>query len=210
MMRLGELSGKYESNSDPAIVARSTGDAGGWSYGLYQFSSEAGTVQDFVEWLCRYDAPYDEYGRQLKAAGNPCCDTSFVTKWEELGNVDPDGFSFLQDEYVKPGYYDSGAENLLKWYDFDIEQHSNALQQVLFSNCIQHGSYYGAMVFGDGAQLAQKKIQDMSDSELIYFIYEVKLTDPSWSEGSPQLRPGLYSRWRQERAAALDLLEANP
>ena len=55
MMRLGELSGKYESNSNPAIVARSAGDAGGWSYGLYQFSSEAGSVQDFVEWLCLHD-----------------------------------------------------------------------------------------------------------------------------------------------------------
>lgn len=209
MERLGSLSAKYESNGNPAAVSQSTGDGGGWSYGIYQFASGVGKVQDFVDWLCQHAAPYDEYGRQLAATGNPCCDQSFVEKWQDIGNIDSEGFGALQDEYVKPQYYDSGATNLLHWYDFHIEEHSNALQQVLFSNCIQHGSYYGAEVFGDAAELAGKKIEGMSDAELIHFIYEVKLTDLSWSSGSPELRPGLFSRWNRERQDALDLLVAS-
>lgn len=207
MLRLGALSAKYESNNDPAAVARSIGDAGGWSYGIYQLASAVGKVQDFVSWLCMYEPPYDEYGRQLAAAGNPKSDQSFVDKWQEIGTLDRDGFAFLQDEYVKPDYYDSGAKRLLNWYGFDINERSNALQQVLFSNCIQHGSYYGAQVFGEAARLINQNLVSMSDYNIIYNIYEVKLTDMSWSSGSPSLRPGLFNRWQNERNDALCLLE---
>lgn len=209
MERLGSLSAKYESNGDPAAVSQSDGDGGGWSYGIYQFSSAAGKVQDFVAWLCSYQPPYDEYGRQLAAAGDPCNSQSFIEKWQEIGNVDADGFGALQDEYVKPQYYDAGADNLQTWYTFDISQHSNALKQVLFSNCIQHGSYYGAEVFGDAAKLKGDDLNSMSDADIIYYIYEVKLTDMSWSSGSPELRPGLFSRWHNEREDALQLLKSN-
>lgn len=78
---------------------------------------------------------------------------------------------------------------------------------MLFSNCVQHGSYYGAEVFGDAAKLVNSDLQEMADYHIIYNIYEVKLTDMSWSSGSPDLRPGLFNRWQNERADALNLLE---
>lgn len=206
MERIGALSAKYESNDNPAAVSQTDGDGGGWSYGIYQFASLAGKTQDFVEWLCRHDVPYDEYGRQLAASGDPCCDQSFVDKWQEIGDVDPGGFGALQDEFVKPEYYDAGAQRLLDSYGFDISKRSNALQQVLFSNCIQHGCYYGAEVFGDAANLTGQELNEMSDRDIIHNIYEVKLTDMSWSSGSPELRPGLFNRWQNERIDALALL----
>ena len=45
---------KYEAGGDPASVSSGSGDLGGRSYGSYQFSSSAGIVDDFVEWLCNY------------------------------------------------------------------------------------------------------------------------------------------------------------
>ncbi|MCE5284546.1 MAG: hypothetical protein LLG02_01675 [Pelosinus sp.] len=205
--RLGALSAKYESNDNPAAVSQTVGDAGGWSYGIYQLASSSGKVQDFVSWLCHHEVPYAEYGRQLAMAGDPYCEQSFVDKWREIGTLDNEGFAALQDEYVKPDYFDAGAERLLAWYSFDINVRSNALQQVLFSNCVQHGSYYGAEVFGDAAKLINSELQEMSDYHIIYNIYEVKLTDMSWSSGSPDLRPGLFNRWQNERTDALNLLE---
>jgi hypothetical protein len=206
-VRIGALSAKYESNDNPAAVSQTAQDAGGWSYGIYQLSSQAGKVQDFVRWLCCCEPPYDEYGRQLAKAGDPCSDESFADKWQEIGTIDKEGFACLQDEYVKPDYYDAGAQRLLNWYGFDINARSNALQQVLFSNCVQHGSYYGAEVFGDAAKLVGSELNDMPDYDIIYNIYEVKLTDMSWSSGSPELRPGLFSRWQRERRDAINLLE---
>ena len=207
MERLGALSAKYESSGNPAAVSQSNRDGGGWSYGIYQFASAAGVVQSFVNWLCQHEVPYDEYGRKLAFAGNPCSDPSFVDKWQEIGNIDAAGFALLQDEYVKPQYYDAGAENLIEWYNFDIGQHSNALQQVLFSNCIQHGSYYGAQVFGDAAKFVERDLNSMNEADIIKSIYEVNLTDLSWSSGSPQLRPALFARWENEREDALALLK---
>jgi hypothetical protein len=205
-MRIGALSAKYESGGDPAAVSQDPNDAGGWSYGIYQFSSAAGKVQDFVRYLQEREQPWKNYGDILAVAGDPACDQSFADKWNEIGTVDPEGFAELQDDYVRPQYFDAGAEILLGQYGFDIAGRSGALKAVLWSNCVQHGPTYGAEVFQDAADLAGKDIAAMSDHDLIYYIYEVKLTDPAWSEGSPANRRGLFARWRNEREDALSML----
>jgi hypothetical protein len=203
---LGTLAAKYESNADPAAVAQDPGDAGGWSYGLYQFASAMGVVQEFISWLEKQPPPADGFGRQLAAAGDPTCDQTFVETWIQIAGADPDAFSRLQDDYARTLYFDPGAHNLLAWYNFDITSRSNALQQVLFANCIQHGTRYGSEVFGDAAAVVGRELSTMDDKDIIFNIYEVKLTDPAWSNGSPADRPALYARWESERTEALALL----
>lgn len=203
---LGSLSAKYESGGDPASVAQDPADAGGWSYGLYQFASAAGIVQDFVAWLRQQPQPFGGYGEQLAAAGDSTCDEGFADTWRQIAGADAADFGRLQDDFAATLYFDPGARNLQDWYTFDIQKRSIALQQVLFANCVQHGSRYGSEVFGDAAGLAGKELNAMDDREIIYNIYEVKITDPAWSSGSPADRPALYSRWRNERRDALALL----
>lgn len=205
-MRLGGLSAKYESKGDPATVSDCCGDDGGISYGIYQFSSTKGVVQKFVEWFQEQPYPYNEYGNLL--ARYEINSDEFIAIWKELGNVDPVGFVQFQEEYVKPIYFDVGANNLWERYGFDIRKHSQALQSVLWSNCVQHGDYYGAQVFGDAAEFDGQDLKRMSDAEIIENIYEVKLIDMSWSSGNPALRPGLFNRWRNERQDALAMLDA--
>jgi len=144
---ISELSCKYESGGDPSSVSQDSNDAGGWSYGIVQFSSAYGVVQKFVEWLQNQPAPYNEYGEQLAAAGDPRCDPTFADTWARIGTDDAIGFRNLQDEYAKTMYFYPGADHLLANYYFDISQHAEALKQVLFSNCVQHGSYYGVEVY---------------------------------------------------------------
>lgn len=48
---LGYLSGKYESRGDCGTISTGKGDAGGKSYGIYQFALNAGTPKKFVDWL---------------------------------------------------------------------------------------------------------------------------------------------------------------
>jgi len=206
MMRLGGLSVKYESKGDPATISDGSGDGGGISYGIYQFSSNMGVVQKFVEWLQEQPYPYSEYGNLL--ARYEINSDEFIASWRELGDADTVGFAQLQEDYVKPTYFDVGANNLWERYGFDIRRHSEALQSVLWSNCVQHGNYYGAQVFGDAAELDGQDLYRMSDVEIIQNIYEVKLTDMSWSSGAPELRSGLFNRWRNERQDALAMLDA--
>jgi len=47
---LGELSSKYESNGNIGCISDGYGDPGGKSYGEYQLSSNAGSLQAFVSW----------------------------------------------------------------------------------------------------------------------------------------------------------------
>jgi hypothetical protein len=54
--------------------------------------------------------------------------------------------------------------------------------------------------------LVDQDLNSMNEADIIKSIYEVKLTNMSWSSGSPQLRPGLFARWKNEREDALDLL----
>lgn len=204
MKGLGWLSEEAESGGDPGAISSGVGDSGGISYGQYQFSSNMGIVQQFVEWLQGHLPPYDEYGRQL--AQYEVNSEEFKAKWLELAEVDHDGFLALQDEFSTPKYFDSGATNLIDRYGFDIQQRSFALECVLFSNCIQHGPYYGAEVFGDAASLAGQDLNSMTDYDIIYNIYQVKLTDMSWSSGAPNQRPGLFARWEREREIALQML----
>jgi len=205
-MRLGGLSAKYESKGDPTTIFDGSGDDGGISYGIYQFSSNKGVVQKFVEWLQEQSYPYKEYGNLL--ARYEINSDEFIGRWRELGNEDPDGFAQFQEDYVKPMYFDVGANNLWERYGFDIYGHSEALQSVLWSNCVQHGDYYGAQVFGDAAGFDGRDLNRMPDAEIIQNIYEVKLIDMSWSSGAPALRPGLFNRWRNERQDALAMLDA--
>ena len=91
---------RYEAGGDPATVSSGSGDLGGRSYGTYQFSSTAGVVDDFVQWLCNYPEDcYANYGRVLKEA-YPINSNNFVATWKNIGTVDADGFQRLQDEYV--------------------------------------------------------------------------------------------------------------
>lgn len=202
---LGYLSikGEVGEAADPGTVSQTAGDAGGWSYGLFQFNSTNGIVQGFVGWLQEQD---NAYGQQLAVAGDPTCDQGFADKWAEIGAVDPDDFAQLQDRYAKMRYYDPGAVRLLSVYAFDIEPRSLPVRQVLFANAVQHGPRYGADAFAEGAASIGKELAAMEDGEIIVALYNNKINDPAWSQASPDLRPGLFARWERERDEAIELL----
>ena len=50
---LGDLSAQYESNGNPGCISDGYGDPGGKSYGTYQFSSNAGSLNQFVNYIQR-------------------------------------------------------------------------------------------------------------------------------------------------------------
>lgn len=186
-MKLGKLSAKYESSGDPLTVSSGEDDMGGVSYGIYQFSSEMGVAQAFVEWCNSVKGFYVT-----------------LDTWKEVEDVER--FAELQHEYVKSLYYDR-AVALLAELGFYIVNRSNALNDVLWSRSVQFHPRWMPELFQDAADLAGKSLEECSDEELIYNIYEVNLTDMSWSSGSPNLRYGLFNRWRNEREDALNMLK---
>jgi len=154
-------------------------------------------------WLKNQNHPY---GNILSNAGEPG-NREFSCAWKYLAEEDSNSFLQLQHDFIKEKYFDVAVEKL-KEIGIDILSRSEALQQVVWSRAVQHGVYWITSLFQEAAQLANKNLTDMTDKELIYYIYEVELTDPDWTSGSPSLREGLFNRFRNEREQALSMLEA--
>lgn len=130
---LGELSAQYESNGDPACISSGYGDPGGKSYGTYQFSSNAGSLDAFVNWLGDH---YPQYADQLN--GYELCSEGFDEAWRGIAENDPDGFGQAQHEYVKAAYYDPAVQILADNY-WHIENHNEVMKDVVWSRAVQYG-----------------------------------------------------------------------
>jgi hypothetical protein len=201
-MKLGDLSAKYESNGDPGAISSGEGDAGGVSYGAYQFSTNAGVPRQFIAWL---ESMGYSYAEPLAAAGEPGTE-GFSDAWLAVAIEDPDGFLAAQHEFVRQTYYEPARERALA-AGINIEGRSFALQNVVWSAAVQYGAYYVKELFEDAAaRLGITTAADADEAALIQAIYEVRASD-EWTAGSPELRPGLIARFEAEGQDALGLLD---
>lgn len=220
---IGSLSAKYESSGDPACVANNAGDLGGISYGKYQFASKVGSVDKFVDWLCKYpDDKLANYGRVL--AAHAVNSSEFIRQWQELGTVDPGNFGKLQDEYMIQIYYNGAADKLRK-ENFNLEKHSDALKAVVFSRAVQNGQSGCKDLFLIACKkLGQPNLSYIDDAffdgKIISAIYDFLISEcdlampvggiwrspDDFCHGSKHIIDALRSRFTREKQDALDLL----
>ena len=224
--RIAILARKYESNGDPACVSSGAGDLGGISYGLYQFSSAVGAVEEFVAWLCDYPDPaLANYGNVL--AQYEVNSAEFIQQWKELGTIDPGNFGRLQDEYIKEMYYDRAA-NLLCKENYCVDKHTDALRAVVLSRAIQNGPTGAKDLFK--AATAAVDYPNLSYVDDRYFdkititaVYDYLIREcdaasldaegiwrspGGFCNGSKGVIDGLRSRFVREKQDALDMLGA--
>ena len=197
---LGSLSARYESNGDPGTVSTGNGDIGGVSYGSYQMSTASGSAGQFVG-----NSPYAGEFASLQPGTS-----EFSDKWREIAGRDPAGFQAAQHEYIKENYYDVQSSQLQQDIGLDPNQHSNALQQVIWSTSVQHGAYTD--IVQDA--LAGQDVGKLSDTDLINAIYaERGRTDENgtlvhFRDSSYDVQQGVANRFRGENTDALNLLQA--
>lgn len=197
---LGQLSAKYESNGDPGAIGRNAGDAGGASYGAYQFATNAGVSEAFMGWL----AERGYWGAEaLKQAGEPGTE-EFDAAWRRVAEADTAGFMAMQHDFVQHVYYEPARVALLE-IGLDIDARSEALRQVIWSAAVQYGPGYAGELFGAAAALAEEQPDGADDATLIANVYAVRASD-AWTAGSPGLRPALRARFAAECREALGML----
>ena len=204
---LGDLSKKYESNGNPGTISSGYGDAGGKSYGMYQFSSTMGVVDNYVKWL--RDKGY-WFGEEL--AKYTVGSSYFDDAWRFLANSDNRGdFERSQHDYAKVIYYDRAC-SILADAGYHIEKHSKAMKDVVWSRAIQYGPYQINQMFDEACcgvlgYFNLSYVDDIAfDKSMIEAIYLEVCSTPGWTNGSPSLREGLYARFRNECADALNML----
>ncbi len=201
-MKLGDLSAKYESNGDPGAIGDNAGDAGGVSYGAYQFATTQGTPQAFVAWLQQQGHPYgDTLGQSEPGTAE------FTAAWQQIAQADPGGFLELQHNFTQLMYYEIPVR-YLRQAGIVIEPRSFALKNVVWSAAVQHGPENIVELFRTAAAIATGGNPDpnqVDDEALIRAIYLVRGSD-EWTRGSPNLRPAMRSRFNEECGDALAIL----
>ncbi len=137
---LGTVTAKYESNGNPGAISNGN-DAGGVSFGAYQFASRAGVPLTFANWCIGTGKSPDTGNRLISAynADNGYGET-FKAEWRTLATEDPSGFLAIQHAFVKATYYDAIVSRVEKNVTgFDIDTYGIALKNVFWSRSVQHG-----------------------------------------------------------------------
>lgn len=222
--RIAVLARKYESNGDPACVSSGVGDLGGISYGLYQFASKVGVVDEFVAWLCDYPEPaLANYGTVL--AAHEVNSEGFIEEWKNLGTVDPGNFGRLQDEYIKEMYYEK-CSKLLCRENYCADKHTDAMRAVILSRAVQNGPTGAKNLFVEAcSRLGHPNLSYVDDKyfddDMIGAIYDFLIAEcdsarpdgrgvyrstNGYCNGSRGVIDGLRNRFVREKKDALDML----
>lgn len=171
---LGTLSQSYEAGS-PGAISTGSGDAGGKSYGSYQFSSGSDIPKKFFEWCQKSeDTYYRSIGDRLSSAyydGTPGYGAGFDAEWKALAKENKAGFEQAQRNYVRLRYYDPIIKRLEENISgFDIDNYSIALRNVLWSRAVQLG-VGGAESMMNYAVESLGGFANQRESDLIRAIY---------------------------------------
>ncbi|HEY8805422.1 MAG TPA: SH3 domain-containing protein [Clostridium sp.] len=184
---LGFISSKYESTvytenkltsvRNPGTVSNNAGDAGGKSYGLYQLSSNRGTLDVFLNYLKTHSDGnqfYDKLNNAKIADGNKY-NRSFDTTWKQLATNNTSKFFELQHKFVKTKYYDVAASMLKDKYNFDISTKSLALKEALWSTAVQYGIKGNGTTTKGAIDIFAEAGLNNGEKELITRIYDIKI-----------------------------------
>ncbi len=189
---LGGTSSKYESAKGGAgTISSGTGDYGGMSYGLYQLSSNQGSVDAFLT-----ASGYDKQFKGL-TVGTP----EFNAKWKQLAATDP-GFATAQHDYAKTTYYDKQLKHL-KDHKVDLSTRGPAIQDAIWSTAVQFGGKTSLIL----EALKGKDYQTLSDADIIKLIqgYKRDNLEGLFKKSSEKVRAGVRKRIDAEEKDLLAL-----
>lgn len=212
MQMLGDLSAQYESNGDAGCISSGYGDPGGKSYGAYQFSSNAGTLGDFVQWYT-----YKYPGQTDNLINLPLCSWEFDQEWKSVAAYHYYDFYSAQHEYIKEKFYKPACTYLAN-AGFHVENHHPVMEDVIWSRAVQYGPGLIVEMFEDavhqmynaqeGGYSGYYNLSYVDSPEYDYdFISSVYLrVCSSWEWNNSGLRESLNQRFASECQDALSRL----
>lgn len=200
---LGSLCARFESG-EAGVAAVGYDATGGTSYGIYQISSRQGSMKAFLGYL---DDQAPDLAKRLRSAGS--ADTGGTSggmprEWKRIATEDPDRFRELQTGFIKESYYDDAATEIQERTGLDPSRQSEALQQVVWSTAVQHGSYGAAKVFDEAVGRLEKQGKPLNDKNLIEAVYAQRAT--KFGSSSARVRAAVRNRLGEEKLAALSML----
>lgn len=197
---LGAVSQGFESGGrGVATISTGKGDAGGASYGAHQLSSKSGTMTAFLrsEQGSKY---YNEF-RGMQPGTK-----EFNDKYTEIVKKDGAGMEAAQKDFITKTHYSPVAKWFQEQYGMDLEQHSRALKEALYSVGVQYGAGGAKKLIAeayDGLDVAKT-----DDSQLIQKLqdYRASSVNAKFSSSSGDVRQSVAGRARDENVALQKML----
>ena len=217
---LGSISERFESNGNPGATNDSAvaKDKGGWSYGSYQIATQVGAMVDFMAFLAVEANGFQDFQSALEKAGGERAAKQgkgfgFYEKWKDLAS-NPETttrFKQCQHDFIQRQYHDRAVAGIKKEHGVDIcdGSHSNGMQDAIWSSAVQHGVGGAQTIFRNAYNNVLKRDDvrgdktKVTDEMLINAIYDDRSRVEVKFKSSPDLWPGLRSRFSQERVDAL-------
>ncbi len=202
---LGALSARFESGGGgPGVIGYDQN--GGTSYGTYQISSKAGTMKLFIDYLSQH-AP--DLAQKLEAAG-PANTGSRSGKmpevWKQLTAADPARFEKLQSDFIDQTLYLPAVQQIADRTGLDISKAPRALQEVLWSTAVQHGSKGAADIFTNAIKTVESQNDQLGMAKLIGTVYDMRAN--SFASSGPGVRAAVMNRFKEEGKIALAMLSS--
>lgn len=197
---LGGLSAKYES-------AKAGSKAVGWdstglgSYGKYQIATGTGTMDEYLKFI--KDKNPEAYQRLSAKKGDMTSKTgAFAQEWKALAEEGKLGTS--EHDFIKATHYDPAFSKLSPELQKMVEKNP-ALQDVLWSTSVQHGSGGASSVWSKAQAQLAKSGQPLTEENLIKAVYAERGT--RFGKSSAAVQASVQKRFAQEQADALAMLE---
>ena len=208
---LGSLAARFESGGD-GVAAIGYDRHGGTSYGKFQLSSRAGTMDSFVSFLQK-EAP--AWAKRLSSAGpaNTGGRSGAMPKvWKELAAENPAMFEELQTRFVHNNHFQPAVAELGKRTGLDFNSMSPAMREVLWSTAVQHGVNGAARLFTRAVkQLGEEGVDaskgDAFEKALITKVYALRSGQFGSSEA--RVQNAVMNRLVEERDLALAMVNIN-
>jgi hypothetical protein len=188
---VGTLSRKYESNGNPATIARTKGDLGGASYGSYQLTTSSGHAQTFA----------NNFGGALK--GKKAGTAAFDAAWKAEASKNPKAFASAQHNYIERNHYQPAANKFQATTGISLSKMPKAVKDMIWSIGVQHGAGGAAKIFkNSGAR------EGMSAASIIKAVYNERMNVNRYFPSSPgSIKNGVLSRFKRELSDALNMLK---
>jgi len=199
---IGSLSAYFESGEKGAD-AIGFDHKGGTSYGTFQISSKAGTMDRFVDYLSEH-AP--SWAQKLKAAGPANTggrSGGMPDAWRKIAAEDPTGFSKVQSDFIEKTHYSPAVEEIAERTGVDIAQYPKAIKEVLWSTAVQHGPNGAAKIFTKAIGKSQSN-GGIQMPQLIKSVYSMRAGQ--FGSSSSDIRSSVLDRFRHEGRVALAML----
>ena len=206
---IGSLAARFESGSD-GVAAIGYDRHGGTSYGKFQLSSRAGTMDSFIAFLGKESPAWGKRLRDAGAANTGGRSGAMPKVWKDIAAENPALFEELQTRFVHNNHFQPAVLEVGKRTGLDFNAMSPAMREVLWSTAVQHGVNGAARLFTRAVkQLGEDGVDTASgesfEKALITKVYDLR----SGQFGSSELRVqnAVQNRLVQERNLALAMVD---